>query len=424
MDGDGLPNVSDPDMDGDGFDNDVDPDTDGDGILNGVDPDVDGDGILNGDDSDVDGDQIDNIIDPDVDGDGILNEVGLDPDPDIDGDGEINLNDPDVDGDGFTNGFDPDVDGDGFDNGVDPDVDGDGIPNGEDGDIDGDGIPNELDTDSDGDRVLDEDDDDADGDGVLNEDDSTPGGRQTSVGVPTQGGGLRGAALNCFEADCNQDEKKEFFEDLIEQQKGGLLGEFYQGVQANIVDFIVRLYENGYSIDQLTADSLSRGLAMSISGEVLILRGNITDEQIEQMTNNFFPDVKNVDREGKIISMLAQLGVIGGYPDGNFYPLRASNLVEGAKVIVNTAALVSENRVGSVLQEVLLNEGTIDWFFPFLKTLDQLNISLISEKISGYQDYETLGLEMDIISFLLLFDKLSEIIGIDDVLSFNDVSLI
>lgn len=39
LDGDGIPNASDPDMDGDGIDNDIDPDMDGDGIPNESDPD-------------------------------------------------------------------------------------------------------------------------------------------------------------------------------------------------------------------------------------------------------------------------------------------------------------------------------------------------------------------------------------------------
>jgi len=59
IDGDGIPNISDPDIDGDGlldlvdptpfgtFDAFIKPDIDGDGLLNEVDPDIDGDGIAN-----------------------------------------------------------------------------------------------------------------------------------------------------------------------------------------------------------------------------------------------------------------------------------------------------------------------------------------------------------------------------------------
>jgi hypothetical protein len=104
-DGDGIPNLMDPDIDGDGILNGDDPDVDGDGILNGDDPDVDGDGILNGDDDDVDGDG-----------------VGNDDDDDIDGDGILNADDPDDDGDGVGDDMDQDDDGDGVD---DNDDDGD-----------------------------------------------------------------------------------------------------------------------------------------------------------------------------------------------------------------------------------------------------------------------------------------------------------
>jgi hypothetical protein len=413
MDGDGVPNTEDTDMDGDGFVNGLDPDVDGDGINNGLDPDVDGDGISNGIDPDVDGDGIANGLDPDVDGD------ASNPDADIDGDGILNVNDSDVDGDGITNGLDPDVDGDGITNGFDLDVDGDGIPNELDGDIDGDMVVNAEDSDVDGDGVSNGSDDDVDGDGVANADDETSNGRNTNVGLSSDDDSLKGAAMNCFEEECSQDEKKDFFEDLIEKRKGGALGEFYEGVQANIIDFIVRLYEQGYSIEELTQDSMARGLAVRIAGEVLTVRGNITHDQIEGMDQIYYPDVDNTDLEGKTINLLSALDVVGGYPDGNFHSKTPSNLVEGVKIIVNTAAVVSSSQIGSVLQKAMLSDGTVDWFFPFLKTLDQLNIKLISERINGYQDYEALGLDMDIITFLLLFDLLSEIIGIEDVLSFS-----
>src|SRR6056297_2563743 len=84
-DGDGLPDVDDPDP--------SDPDTDDDGFLDGEDPnptnpDTDGDGLLDGEDP--------NPTNPDTDGDGLLD--GEDPDP----------TNPDTDGDGLLDGEDPD----------------------------------------------------------------------------------------------------------------------------------------------------------------------------------------------------------------------------------------------------------------------------------------------------------------------------
>ena len=46
VDGDGIPNATDPDMDGDGINNIYDTDVDGDGLPNATDTDDDGDGIL------------------------------------------------------------------------------------------------------------------------------------------------------------------------------------------------------------------------------------------------------------------------------------------------------------------------------------------------------------------------------------------
>jgi hypothetical protein len=107
---------------------------------------------------DTDGDGIPNLLDPDIDGDGILNG----DDDDVDGDGILNGDDSDVDGDGIPNATDDDVDGDGVGNGNDDDIDGDGIPNAEDTDDDGDGAGDDTDEDDDGDGVDDDDDTDDD----------------------------------------------------------------------------------------------------------------------------------------------------------------------------------------------------------------------------------------------------------------------
>ncbi|MEX5302983.1 M23 family metallopeptidase [Kocuria sabuli] len=63
-DGDGLPDVKDPDIDNDGTDNEDDDNIDGDEFLNDVDPDLDGDGLRNGEDPDQDGDGLPDEKDP------------------------------------------------------------------------------------------------------------------------------------------------------------------------------------------------------------------------------------------------------------------------------------------------------------------------------------------------------------------------
>ncbi len=223
-DGDGTPNVFDPDDDGDGIltidedvdgnDDPTDDNTDGDDVPNYLDTDDDGDGILTIDedvdgnddptDDDSDGDDVPNYLDADDDGDGVPTadeDIDGDDDPtndDTDGDDIPNYLDTDDDGDGILT-IDEDVDGnddptddntDGDDvpNYLDPDDDGDGIPtidedvDGNDDptndDTDGDDVPNYLDPDDDGDGVptIDEDvdgdtdptNDDTDGDDVPN----------------------------------------------------------------------------------------------------------------------------------------------------------------------------------------------------------------------------------------------------------------
>lgn len=175
-DGDGIPNVNDPDIDNDGKLNSADDDVDGDGVLNTADSDIDGDGVSNIDDNDIDGDGIANTDDNDIDGDGVVNAA----DTDIDGDGIANIDDNDIDGDGIANTSDSDIDGDGVANAIDSDLDGDGVVNTADADIDGDGIANTNDA-------------DIDNDGIANATDSTPGGTGADVdgteGVVNTGSG-------------------------------------------------------------------------------------------------------------------------------------------------------------------------------------------------------------------------------------------
>jgi len=188
-DGDGRPDILDPDDDDDHvfttyeyFTAEQLIDTDGDGIPNYLDTDDDDDGIPTFDeesDPNEDGDPSDarvttprtpDYLNPDDDGDHVPTKVECpdgDTSIDTDGDGIPDYLDIDDDGDGIPTadevGSDPeqDFDGDGIPDYLDDDDDGDGVPtkleNGPDvnPDIDGDGIPNYLDEDSDGDGVLD-----------------------------------------------------------------------------------------------------------------------------------------------------------------------------------------------------------------------------------------------------------------------------
>ncbi|XP_052862290.1 uncharacterized protein LOC128269003 [Anopheles cruzii] len=126
-DGDGIPDVNDPessnDLDGDGIPNDQDPDDDNDGLPDDVDNDDDNDGIP--DDQDVDDDN-----------DGIPDTLeGKARSNDLDG--------PDtLEGKARSN----DLDGDGIPDAEDDDDDNDGIPDADDDDDDNDGVPDSQET--------------------------------------------------------------------------------------------------------------------------------------------------------------------------------------------------------------------------------------------------------------------------------------
>jgi len=97
FDGDGIPDLVDPDIDNDGVENDndafpLDPnettDTDGDGVGDNTDPDIDNDGVENASDAfpfdasesaDSDGDGVGNNADPDDDNDGVNDIADLFP---------------------------------------------------------------------------------------------------------------------------------------------------------------------------------------------------------------------------------------------------------------------------------------------------------------------------------------------------------
>ncbi len=177
FDGDGIPDINDPDDDNDGISDAVEGttlDSDDDGIPNFRDTDSDGDGISDEDEGviDTDNDELANYIDPDSDNDGISDEI--EGTVDTDNDNTANYLDSDSDGDGISDADEgvSDPDEDNIANYLDTDSDGDGISDADEGslDADEDNIPDYRDTDSDGDGISDADEGviDTDEDGVAN----------------------------------------------------------------------------------------------------------------------------------------------------------------------------------------------------------------------------------------------------------------
>lgn len=198
LDGDGIPNVVDPDIDNDGEPNFKDRNIDGGLAKTGPFADRDiGDNIDNDnpEEKDIDDDGLadDSLAEKDIDADGKLDDDPLEDDidgdgrkdddvaeNDIDGDGRDDeaANEDDIDGDGLDDDDDleDDIDGDNKKDDVDDDIDGDGKANDDSTelDTDGDGIANDdpADKDDDGDSISDRNDDDDDNNGIKDIDDS------------------------------------------------------------------------------------------------------------------------------------------------------------------------------------------------------------------------------------------------------------
>lgn len=198
LDGDGIPNVVDPDIDNDGIPNALDKNIDG-GIAktgpfagkhvgdhidndNPEEEDADDDGLA--DDSlaekDIDGDGKldDDSLEDDIDGDGRKDDSTAERDTDGDGRDDDAADEDDIDGDGLDDDddFEDDIDGDNKKDDADDDIDGDGKANDDSTelDTDGDGLTNDdpADKDDDGDSISDRNDDDDDNNGVKDIDDS------------------------------------------------------------------------------------------------------------------------------------------------------------------------------------------------------------------------------------------------------------
>ena len=187
LDGDGIPNIVDPDIDNDGIPNALDDNVDG-GVAkagpfagkyigdhvnndNPAEKDIDGDALA--DDSlaehDIDGDgkTNDDTIEMDIDGDGRVDDAASEKDIDGDGRNDDDLNEDDIDGDGYDD-----------DDATEMDTDGDGRNNGnaDEVDTDGDGANDDMDDDTDGDGNSNAEDDDDNNDGVEDDDDGSPDG--------------------------------------------------------------------------------------------------------------------------------------------------------------------------------------------------------------------------------------------------------
>ncbi|MFM2197629.1 MAG: hypothetical protein RLZZ505_1061 [Verrucomicrobiota bacterium] len=208
LDGDGIPNMVDPDIDSDGIPNALDDNIDG-GIAksgpfagqylgdhinndNPAEKDIDDDGqaddSLGETDLDADSKTDDNPSESDIDGDRREDDMPSELDLDGDGRNDDSLGEDDIDGDSLDDDdlMEDNIDGDSLNDLNDDDIDGDhrGNSGNLDDDTDGDGLVNADDKDdSDGDNLSNRDDDDDDNDGDTDEDDVDHHGEDDEIEV-------------------------------------------------------------------------------------------------------------------------------------------------------------------------------------------------------------------------------------------------
>lgn len=79
---------------------------------------------------------------------------------------------------------------------------------------------------------------------------------------------------------------------------------------------------------------------------------------------NCFPDVKASDWFASYVCYAKDAGIIGGYPDGTFKPANNINLVEAAKILVNTLNVSTNPPTGSEWYSEYINAMADNKYLP------------------------------------------------------------
>lgn len=94
-----------------------------------------------------------------------------------------------------------------------------------------------------------------------------------------------------------------------------------------------------------------------------VIEENESDDFIETEEINPFPDVKEEDWFFEPIFTAYQMEIVGGYPDGKFYPEKTVNLAESIKMIIESGGIFDEPYVQATLTENPAPDVSIDeWF--------------------------------------------------------------
>lgn len=111
----------------------------------------------------------------------------------------------------------------------------------------------------------------------------------------------------------------------------------------------------------------------------ILVESAYSNEEIENCTETFFPDVQSDDWFAPYVCTAKQNEIVDGYPDGNFKPSDYINFAEASKIIVNALSVK--------LAE--LEVGATHWYMPYVNSL--ANINAIPVSIEGFDEIVTRG---------------------------------
>jgi len=130
-------------------------------------------------------------------------------------------------------------------------------------------------------------------------------------------------------------------------------------------------YEPSSCVDKLEIDgSMVENFSFSC------MDGYVKDGNscVAENTESFFPDVPSNLAISKAINHLVSIGVIDGYPDGTYKPLKTLNRAELMKIIIE--AVYPGQATGSGC----FPDVTDEWFAPYVCFAEEMGI------VSGYPD--------------------------------------
>jgi uncharacterized protein YfaS (alpha-2-macroglobulin family) len=103
----------------------------------------------------------------------------------------------------------------------------------------------------------------------------------------------------------------------------------------------------------------------------MVLEAQKDQVEIKYDSAYSFPDVPSTEWFAKYVSTAKRLGIVKGYPNGNFEPARNINNVEAMKVVVERFKIEAAS-TGETYRSSAVEQGT--WYTPYLTTVNSTNV--------------------------------------------------